>query len=131
MTAWVVHATTQFAARHALTSYQGQPEASHEHLWRIGLRVGVDELNAEGYAIDFHLVRELLEQETAPLAGTDLNRHPWIGAHSPAAERVAAYVAERLSARLAASGGRLLSVSVWEGPDNRVDLLLAPPAPPD
>lgn len=131
MTRWVVHATAQFTASHALTSYQGRPEASHDHQWQVRLRVGVDELNDEGYAIDFHLVRELLQQETAPLAGADLNRHPWIGARSPAAERVAAFLAERLAPRLAGAGGRLLSVSVWEGLDNRVDLMLSPFAAAD
>lgn len=129
MSRWVVHAHSEFTARHALTSYLGEPEASHEHRWRAAIRVGVEALNDEGYAIDFHLVQRALAEETAPLAGSDLNRHPRIGAHSPSAERVAEFLAEGLGERLAGSGGRLLSVSVWEGPDNRVDLVLegAPP----
>ena len=62
--------------------------------------------------------------EAAPLRGADLNHHPEIGRPTPSAERVAEVVAARLEPGIAALGGRLLTTSVWEGPDNRVDLCL-------
>ena len=60
----------------------------------------------------------------APLDRADLNDHPEIGQPSPTAERVAEVLAEKLGPQYEKIGGTLLSVSVWEGPDNRVDLVL-------
>jgi 6-pyruvoyl-tetrahydropterin synthase len=124
MARWVVHSRASFDARHALTVYRGLPETPHDHRWEVAIRVGVDELNGEGYAVDFHAVHAALAAVVAPLRGADLNAHPAIGRPSPSAERVAEVVAERLGTLVAATGGRLLTVSVWEGPDNRVDLEL-------
>jgi len=124
MTRWVIHSRTTFDARHALTSYQGEPEGSHHHRWEVAIRVGSDSLNAEGFALDFHEVHRVLEEATAPLRDSDLNHHVEIGRPTPTAERLAEVLAEILRPPLAAIGGELLTVSVWEGPENRVDLLL-------
>ena len=124
MPRWVIHSRTSFTASHALTSYLGQPEESHQHLWEVAIRVGADGLNDEGFALDFHEVHGILDEAVAPLRESDLNRHPEIGDPTPSAERVAEVVADDLQHRLAAIDGTLLTVSVWEGPDNRVDLCL-------
>jgi len=124
MSRWVIHAQATFDARHALTSYRGKRESSHGHPWKIAVRVGADELNEEGYALDFHQVRDLLAAAVAPLDRSDLNDHPEIGRPSPTAERVAEFLSQKLAPGYEKIGGMLLSVSVWEGPDNRVDLVL-------
>jgi len=122
---WVVHARASFDARHGLTRYLGRPEASHSHRWEVELRAGVDRLNDDGYALDFVALERMLAEWAAPLDGSDLNADPLIGAPSPTAERVAEVLAETLEPEVAQLGGTLLSVTVWEGPDNRVDLNLA------
>ncbi len=124
MPRWVIHSRTSFDARHALTSYLGQPEESHRHRWEVAIRVGSESLNDEGFALDFHGVHGILAETVAPLRDSDLNRHPAIGRPTPSAERLAEVLADDLQSRLAAIGGALLTVSVWEGPDNRVDLSL-------
>ncbi len=124
MSRWVVHARATFEARHALRVYKGEDEASHLHDWQVEVRIGADALGPEGYALDFHEVRQILVDAVAPLDDSNLNSDPEIGRPSPTAERVAEVLAERLAPRYQAIGGRLLSVSVWEGPDNRVDLKL-------
>jgi len=124
MTRWVVHGRFDFTATHALTSYLGEPEEPHSHRWSIAVRAGCDELNSEGYAIDFHAVQTALEEILAPLDGSDLNLHPEIAHPTPSAERVAEFAAERLAMPFAELGGKLLRVTVWEGPGNRVDLNL-------
>jgi 6-pyruvoyl-tetrahydropterin synthase len=121
---WVIHAEASFEARHALTAYRGKRESSHGHLWKVAVQVGADELNDEGYALDFHLVRDRLAAAVTPLDRTDLNKHPEIGESSPTAERVTEVLAETLAPAYEEIGGKLLVVSVWEGPDNRVDLVL-------
>ena len=124
MNRWIVHSEATFHAMHALTTYEGQPEEPHEHQWKVKIRVGTAELNEEGYAIDFHKVHRLLADAAGPLDGSDLNHHEGIGQPSPTAERVAQVLAYQLAPGCAALGGRLLSVSIWEGPENRVDLFL-------
>jgi len=124
MSRWVLHSSAEFDATHALVTYMGRPEAPHPHRWRVAIMVGVDRLNDEGYALDFHRVHALLASVVEPLDGGDLNSHPEIGRPSPTAERLAEVVAEQLAASCRELGGRLLEVSVWEGPGNRVDLRL-------
>lgn len=126
MSRWVIHSRTGFDAGHALASYGGAPEESHNHRWEIAIRVGADDLNPEGFALDFHQVHRILDEFVAPLKGIDLNLHAEIGTPSPSAERVAQVASTHLEPRLEAIGGTLLSVSVWEGPENRVDLCLDP-----
>jgi 6-pyruvoyl-tetrahydropterin synthase len=121
---WVIHSRAAFEARHALTSYRGAPEEGHNHRWEVALRVGAERLNEEGYALDFHQVHVILEETIAPLDGMDLNQEKEIGQPSPTAERIAAVLSARLRTKFEALGGTLLSVSVWEGPANRVDLNL-------
>jgi 6-pyruvoyltetrahydropterin/6-carboxytetrahydropterin synthase len=121
---WVVHSRSTFTARHALTSYLGEPEEPHDHQWQVSIRVGTDGLNDEGYAVDFHAVHEALRSAVAPLDGSDLNAHPEIGSPTPSAERLAEVVATWLAPVARDLGARLLSVSVWEGPENRVDFAL-------
>jgi 6-pyruvoyl-tetrahydropterin synthase len=124
MSRWVVHARAAFKARHALTAYRGEVEASHLHDWQVEVRIGADALGPEGYALDFHEVRQILVDAVAPLDDSNINFDPEIGRPSPTAERVAEVLAERLTPKYEAIGGRLLSLSVWEGPENRVDLML-------
>jgi len=124
MSRWVIHSRTTFAAGHALNSYRGEPEASHDHVWEVAIRVGTDKLNHEGFALDFHEVHVVLEKAIEPLRDSDLNLHPEIGHPTPSAERVAEVVAGRRRRELADIGGELLTISVWEGPENRVDFRL-------
>lgn len=127
MSRWVIHSRGAFEARHALTSYQGSEELPHHHRWEVAVRVGADHLNAEHFALDFHAVHRILADAVNRIDGTSLNDHPEISSPSPTAERVAEVFAEDLAPRYTALGGTLLSVSVWEGPDNRVDLNLEAP----
>lgn len=124
MSRWVVHSEAEFDAVHALVRYLGAPEEPHTHRWRVAIRVGTDQLHPEGYAVDFHGVHRQLTDVVAPLDGADLNHEPEIGIPSPTAERLAEVIAERLAPRCHSLGARLLTVSVWEGPGNRVDLEL-------
>jgi len=121
---WVVHSRAAFTARHALASYLGEPEEPHSHEWQVAIRVGTDSLNSEGYAVDFHAIHEALRSAVDPLDGSDLNAHPEIGTPTPSAERLAEVVASWLAPVVLGLGARLLDVSVWEGEENRVDLVL-------
>lgn len=121
---WVYHSQAQFSASHALTLYLGAAEEQHEHVWKVAIEVSATELQPEHFALDFHAVHAALAEAVAPLDGTDLNLHDRIGHPSPTAERVAEVLADDLVPRMARLGGALRTLSVWEGPGNRVDLEL-------
>ena len=70
-------------------------------------------------------MQTILGAAVAPLDRTDLNDHSEIGNPSPTAERIAEVVGEKLAPEYEKIGGRLLTVSVWEGPESRVDLILS------
>lgn len=124
MSRWVIHSRGTFEARHALAFYKGKQESPHHHRWEVAIKVGVDQLNEEHYAVDFHAAHEILSAAVNALDGTSLNDHPEIGSPSPTAERVAEVLADLLAPQYLALGGTLLAVSVWEGSENRVDLNL-------
>jgi 6-pyruvoyl-tetrahydropterin synthase len=124
MSRWIVRSRAEFKALHALTQYQGMAEEAHDHEWQVEVRIGTESLNTEGYALDFHEVQKVLSEAVAPLEGSNPNRHPEIGRPSHTAERLAEVLAQKLAPLYEAVGGRLLSVSIWEGADNRVDLML-------
>jgi len=124
MKRWVYHAAGAFEAEHALTLYRGKPEEKHRHRWKVEVQVGTDELNREHYGLDFHEVHAILEELIDSLHHQDLNGNPEISKPSPSAENLALYIAGRLETTYRKVGGRLLQVSVWEGPRNRVDLNL-------
>ena len=121
---WIVHASSEFPATHALVSYLGDPEEPHRHLWKVAIAVATDGLNEEGYAVDFHAVQGVLNDLVAPLADSDLNAHPEVGDPTPSAERLAQVVAGWVVPKVADLNASLVRVSVWEGADNRVDLEL-------
>jgi len=124
---WEIHAHAEFTAAHALTSYRGEREPTHHHRWRLAIRVGASSLNEHGYSLDFETLHELVRSTVKPLDGSDLNQHPEIGVSSPTAERLAEVLAGWLRPEVERLGGALLAVSVWEGPENRVDLNLIEP----
>lgn len=124
MRRWIVHAQSTFSAVHALPSYGGRAEKPHPHEWRVAVRVATESLNSEGYAVDFHALRAALDAVVAPLDGTDLNDHPLIG-DLPSAERVTDLIAGIMAQACRELSGKLVRVTVWEGPENRVDLELS------
>ena len=79
MSRWVIHAEASFAARHALTSYRGAVEASHEHAWKVAARVGTDDLREVRVLVTVpvsYLARQPPTATTFPMIVTDLaSRH--------------------------------------------------------
>jgi 6-pyruvoyl-tetrahydropterin synthase len=90
----------------------------------VEIRAGVEQLNREGYSLDFESVHEELQAAVAGLDGSDLGAHAEIGSPTPSAENLALFVARVVGPRISRLGGTLLSVTIWEGSSNRVDLEL-------
>ena len=115
MPSWVLRVNARFEAAHHLTSYKGAPEPVHGHSWRVEAALLAAALDGEGMGFDFVAVRAALNELAARFDHRDVNTVPPFDRESPTTERLAAWFFAELEARL--SGGRLVEVTVWEGPD--------------
>jgi 6-pyruvoyl-tetrahydropterin synthase len=94
----------------------GSFEPPHEHLWNVTAVFQSQRLEPTmGVVVDFVDAGAALEAIMAELEGGDLNRLDEFAGTGPSAEKVAQYLAQRLSARMAGVA-RLYKVSVTEAP---------------
>jgi 6-pyruvoyltetrahydropterin/6-carboxytetrahydropterin synthase len=118
MARYVVTVRAGFEAAHALHRYRGLPEAVHGHSWRVEAQLATTTLDEDGLAYDFCEVQKALLAVLGPLDHRCLNEVPPFDQVSPTAEAVAQWVYEELRNRL--PGAPLVSVTVFEGPENSV-----------
>jgi len=107
-------------ARHAVKLPNGRLEAMHEHLWRICVTVGREELDGSGMVMDFGTLEQLVWQIVGPMTDRVLNEmDPFKGDRadypSPTAECVARWIGTTLCGQLP-SDVRLCEVRVVEAP---------------
>jgi 6-pyruvoyltetrahydropterin/6-carboxytetrahydropterin synthase len=110
-----ITATRHFSAAHQLRLYDQSLEPLHGHNWVARVTVSADKLDAIGVVMDFHELDRSLLQITAAMHNTHLNDLPAFKTRNPSTENVALHIGENL--RLP-SGVSLVSVEVWETPEN-------------
>jgi 6-pyruvoyltetrahydropterin/6-carboxytetrahydropterin synthase len=107
--------TRYFAAAHQLRLEDGSLEPLHGHNWRITVTVGADKLDPIGVVMDFHVLERLVNAIVDPLHNTHLNDTPPFAEVNPTTEHIARHIADALQLP---AGVRLVSVEVWETPEN-------------
>lgn len=113
--AFQITATRHFAAAHQLRLYDGSLEPLHGHNWRVTVTVAADQLDAIGVVMDFHELERLIDRIVTPLHNTHLNDTPAFATLNPTTEHVALHIGRSLELP---KGVRLVSVEVWETPEN-------------
>lgn len=109
-----IEVETTFSAAHALR-FRGSREPVHGHDFRVTVRIGGGELDADGLLFDFHEVERHLGEIVGPFRSQDLNATPPFDRVNPSAEEIARHLATSLAARLPATAA-VLSVRVTEAP---------------
>ncbi len=104
----------RYRAAHAITMGD-ERETSHEHDWRVVVRVGGPRLDDDGLLCDFHALERSLDRILAPLQDHDLNATPPFDRINPTAEHVARHLYESMAAVLP-DAVKLRSVEVTEAP---------------
>jgi 6-pyruvoyltetrahydropterin/6-carboxytetrahydropterin synthase len=119
MASYVLRVRSGFEAAHHLTSYGGVPEPSHGHSFRVEVAVETNELNEEGYGVDFLAIKSALDRLASHFHRRDINTVPPFDTKSPTAEHLAAWFFEELSREVAGApaAARVAEVTVWEAPD--------------
>jgi len=95
-----INVETRFYADHELILPDGLKEQTHSHDWVVTASVSSEKLNNIGIVMNFHKLRELLENITAELNGKSLNKVKYFEKYNPSAENVAKYIFEKLEPQL-------------------------------
>lgn len=107
---------TDFAAAHQLTMVTDKCENLHGHNWQVEVCVAGKALNSAGVLIDFGELKSRVREIVGDLDHKFLNELEMFS-DNPSSERIAVYIAERLSGMLPDSGIRVSRVAVWESND--------------
>lgn len=102
------------SAAHAI-EIDGAMETSHEHDWRVRVRVEGPRLDADGLLCDFHDLERRLDDVLAPFVDSNLNDTPPFDECNPTAERFAEHVALQLASEPPAGVIRI-EAAVTEAP---------------
>lgn len=118
-----VTVSARFEAAHNLIDYVGGPEPLHGHSYRVEAVLSAEKLQQYDLAVDFVPVRTALEKIAKEFDYGYINDHPAFRGRNTSAENLARYFAERLEASGALGWGRVVEVTVWEGPENHATYL--------
>lgn len=110
-----VSVETCFWASHQLTLPDGSKESVHSHNWSVTAEVGRDEMDNMGLVMDFHRLREMLNDIVAEFDNVKLDEVDYFRPMNSTAENVAKYIFEKLQLSLP-EDVRLQSVVVVEEP---------------
>lgn len=111
---------SSFAAAHRLREYPGNCERLHGHNWRIEATVESRELDSQGMAVDFRVIRGALQEAINRLDHRCLNDVPPFDAQNPSSENIARHIFEEMEGKIPAPA-RLCRVTVWESEDARAE----------
>ena len=105
----------RFSASHQLRLYDGSLEPLHGHEWVVKVTAAAQKLDAIGVVMDFHELERRVDQIVGPMDQRHLNELAAFANVNPSAENVAGHIAAKLELP---AGVRLMSVEVWETPEN-------------
>ena len=105
----------RFSARHHLRLPDGSREEPHEHDWRVCITYTGEDLDNNGWLVDFELIQARLRELLKTLRDRDLNQLPAFAERNPTAENVALHLAEQMALALPEVPG-LHCVEVEEQP---------------
>jgi 6-pyruvoyltetrahydropterin/6-carboxytetrahydropterin synthase len=109
-----VTATMVISASHHLRGYKGKCENVHGHNYRIEATVAAGELDGDGLALDFKVLKEHLDKAAGKFDHTDLNQHEEFRQVNPSSENLARVVFTGLRASMRDLPVSVVCVRVWE-----------------
>ena len=112
---FTVSVETHFWALHQLTMQDGSKELLHGHNWSVTADVGSENLNSMGFVIDFHRLKEIIDETTSGFENKVLGENDYFRRNGGSAEAVAGYIYEKVKAKLP-QGVKLNCIRVVEEP---------------
>ena len=116
---------SDFASAHNLRGYEGECENLHGHNWKVEVMVTSKELNKIGLAVDFRVLKKMLEGILEKLDHKYLNEILPFDKENPSSENIARYIYREFEKALSnpptpplqkgGKGGlKIAKVKVWE-----------------
>jgi 6-pyruvoyltetrahydropterin/6-carboxytetrahydropterin synthase len=109
-----IRTTRGFCAAHQLRLYDGSLEPTHGHNWKVQITVESSLLDSIGVVMDFHELERLVDAIITPFHNRHLNEVKPFDLINPSAENVALHIGQSL----VLPPVRVVSVEVWETPEN-------------
>ena len=109
-----------FDAAHYLRGYRGKCESLHGHRFRVAARVTASQLDDNGLAYDFTMLKEQLAEILADYDHACLNEIAPFDEINPSSENIATTIYNELKPKLTGVPIALSSVEVWESPQSGV-----------
>ncbi|MDI6776773.1 MAG: 6-carboxytetrahydropterin synthase QueD [Syntrophales bacterium] len=109
-----------FSAAHTLKEIGGRCEELHGHNFVVEVSVTAPELNRQGLAIDFRVLKRWTEEILEMLDHKYLNDIPYFKDLNPSAENIARFIYDRIAEKVHLQEIRVSRVTVWESEDARV-----------
>ena len=103
-------------AFHIMPGLPGPEGQLHDHDYRVELVVEREQLDERGMVCDLDVLEAALTELTGRVEGRDLEEIRPAGAEAVTVEVFARWVHDSLSPTVAAEGGEMLAVRVWENP---------------
>lgn len=107
---------THFAAAHQLQMVAKKCENLHGHNWKVEVCVTGEKLNPAGVLIDFGELKAHVRETIDTLDHKFLNDLGYFEGN-PSSEKIAVYIAEQLSEKLAGTDVRVSRITTWESDD--------------
>ncbi len=102
-----------FSAAHALRDYPGICGRTHGHNWKLRVVLAADATDAQGFTVDYAVLRKTVLDLLHEFDHTDFNDHSYFREVNPTSEKIAEYFYQRLESELPPSV-RLESVRIGE-----------------
>jgi len=112
---FTISVETHFWASHQLVLPDGSKEPLHHHNWLVTADVGSDTLNDMAVVMDFHELKQMLDNIAAEFSNKALNETGCFQQNNPSAENVAKYIYDKLRTKLP-EGVKLRNIKVVEQP---------------
>ena len=110
---FTISVETHFWASHQLVLSDGSKEPVHYHNWLVTADVGSERLNDMAVVMDFHELKEMVDNIAAEFDNKALNEAGCFQQNAPSAENVAKYIYDKLRTRLP-QGVKLRNIKVVE-----------------
>ncbi len=110
---FTISVETHFWASHQLLLPDGSKEPLHHHNWLVTADVGSERLNDMAVVMDFHELKEMLDNIAAEFDNKALNETGCFQQNNPSAENVAKYIYDKLRTELP-EGVKLRNIKVVE-----------------
>jgi 6-pyruvoyltetrahydropterin/6-carboxytetrahydropterin synthase len=101
---------SHFSAAHNLRNYRGKCEKLHGHNWFVEAVFSYRDVDKNGLAVDFKVVKEALKKVLNGLDHSYLNKLKPFTRSNPTSENLARYIYEKLKIK----NSHIKSVMVWE-----------------